>query len=96
VNKEDSVYAIKFYSMQKQIDEKQQEIERLNNIINIILEYNIFKDECPLNYGYATESDEEKAQEIFNDEYCKNCKDDYKKCWLVYFKKFKELKEGKE
>ena len=34
MNKEDSVYAIKFYSMQKQIDEKQQEIERLNNIID--------------------------------------------------------------
>lgn len=33
-DKNDSVYAIKFYSMQKQIDEKDKEIERLNNIIN--------------------------------------------------------------
>lgn len=32
--KEHSVYATKFYSMQKQIDEKDKEIERLNNIIN--------------------------------------------------------------
>lgn len=33
-DKNDSVYTIKFYSMQKQIDEKDKEIERLNNIIN--------------------------------------------------------------
>ena len=33
-DKNDSVYVIKFYSMQKQIDEKDKEIERLNNIIN--------------------------------------------------------------
>lgn len=33
-DKNDSVYAIKFYSMQKQIDEKDKEIEQLNNIIN--------------------------------------------------------------
>ena len=38
-DKNDSVYAIKFYSMQKQIDEKDKEIERLNNIINEIEKY---------------------------------------------------------
>lgn len=32
--KEHSVYVTKFYSMQKQIDEREQEIERLNNSIN--------------------------------------------------------------
>lgn len=40
-DKNDSVYAIKFYSMQKQIDEKDKEIERLNNIINELEEYHI-------------------------------------------------------
>lgn len=75
--------------------ELENENKRLNKTIDTILEYNIFKDECPLNYEYATESDEEKAQDIFNEEYCEKCKDDYKKCWLDYFEELKRLKEGK-
>lgn len=47
-DKNDSVYAIKFYSMQKQIDEKDKEIERLNNIINEL--ENILK--LMINHGY--------------------------------------------
>lgn len=47
-DKNDSVYAIKFYSMQKQIDEKDKEIERLNNIINELENYFKEKD----NDGY--------------------------------------------
>jgi len=73
--------------------EKDKEIERLNNIINIILDFNLFKDECPLCLGYLEKCDEEKAQDVFyEEEYCENCSDDYKKCWLKYFNRLQELK----
>ena len=76
-------------------DEKaKDEIKRLNNIINTILDFDFFKEECPLNFGYTEKCDEEKAQDVFyEDDYCEeNCNDDYKKCWLKYFKKLQELK----
>ena len=74
-------------------EEKDKEIERLNNIINIILDFNLFKDECPLCLGYLEKCDEEKAQDVFyEEEYCENCSDDYKKCWLKYFNRLQELK----
>lgn len=73
----------------------QKEIIRLNNIINTMLDFNFFKEECPLNFGYTEKCDEEKAQDVFyEDDYCEeNCNDDYKKCWLKYFKRLQELKE---
>jgi hypothetical protein len=76
------------------IDYSQKEIERLNNIINTMLDFNFFKEECPLNFGYIEKCDEEKAQDVFyEDDYCEeNCNDDYKKCWLKYFEKLQELK----
>ncbi len=75
-------------------EEKDEEIERLNNIINIILDFNLFKDECPLCLGYLEKCDEEKAQDVFyEDDYCeKTCNDNYKKCWLKYFERLQELK----
>ena len=71
-----------------------KEIERLNNIINTMLEFNLFAEECPLNLGYTEECAEEKAQDVFyEDDYCeKTCNDDYKKCWLKYFERLQELK----
>ena len=71
-----------------------KEIERLNNIINTILDFNFFKEECPLNFSYQEECNEEKAQDVFyEDNYCEEtCNDDYKKCWLKYFKRLQELK----
>ena len=71
------------------------EIERLNNIIDTILEFSFFKEECPLNFGFGEEK-EEKAQDVFyEDDYCEeNCNDIYKKCWLKYFEKLQELKEN--
>lgn len=71
-----------------------KEIERLNNIINTMLDFNFFKEECPLNFGYTEKCDEEKAQDVFyENDYCEeNCNDDYKKCWLKYFKRLQELK----
>ena len=75
-------------------DEKDKEIERLNNIINTILEFNLFAEECPLNFGYTERCNEEKAQDVFyENDYCEeNCNDDYKKCWLKYFERLQELK----
>ena len=71
-----------------------EEIERLNNIINTMLEFNLFAEECPLNFSYTERCNEEKAQDVFyEDDYCeKTCNDDYKKCWLKYFERLQELK----
>lgn len=79
-------------SMLIQVYEK--EIDRLNNIIDTMLEFSFFKEECPLNFGFGDEK-EEKAQDVFyEDDYCEeNCNDIYKKCWLKYFEKLQELKE---
>ena len=81
-------------SMLIQVYEK--EIERLNNIIDTMLEFSFFKEECPLNFGFGDKK-EEKAQDVFyEDNYCEeNCNDIYKKCWLKYFEKLQELKENK-
>ena len=71
------------------------ENERLNNIIDTMLEFSFFKEECPLNFGFGDEK-EEKAQDVFyEDDYCEeNCNDIYKKCWLKYFEKLQALKEN--
>ena len=81
-------------SMLIQVYEK--EIERLNNIIDTMLEFSFFKEQCPLNFGFGDKK-EEKAQDVFyEDNYCEeNCNDIYKKCWLKYFEKLQELKENK-
>ena len=70
------------------------ERDRLNNIIDTMLEFSFFKEECPLNFGFGDEK-EEKAQDVFyEDDYCEeNCNDIYKKCWLKYFEKLQKLKE---
>ena len=61
-------------------------------LIDTILNWNIFKNECPMNFGYDEETNENKAQDVFykDDDYCENnCNDDYTKCWLKYFKRGK-------
>ena len=82
------------YIIRQSMINKDKEVERLNNIINTMLDFNFFKEECPLNFGYTEKCDEEKAQDVFyEDNYCEeNCNDDYKKCWLKYFKRLQELK----
>ena len=81
-------------SMLIQVYEK--EIDRANNIIDTMLEFSFFKEECPLNFGFGDKK-EEKAQDVFyEDNYCEeNCNDIYKKCWLKYFEKLQKLKENK-
>lgn len=82
-------------NLQQKVEEKDKEIDRLNNIIDTMLEFSFFKEECPLNFGFGDEK-EEKAQDVFyEDDYCEeNCNDIYKKCWLKYFEKLQELKEN--
>lgn len=78
----------------KMLKKQDKEIERLNGLINTMLEFNLFGEECPLNFGYTERCNEEKAQDVFyEDDYCeKTCNDNYKKCWLKYFKRLQELK----
>ena len=92
--------AAKFFKDQKaQIDNLTKENKQLKELIDTILNWNIFKNECPMNFGYDEETNEDKAQDVFykDDDYCENnCNDDYTKCWLKYFKRMHELEEGKE
>ena len=74
----------------------QQENKQLKGLINTILNFSFFNKECPLNFSFEDNSKEDEAQNIFyNDEYCEtNCNDNYKDCWLKYFKKLQELEQG--
>lgn len=81
----------------KYIKNLQQENKQLKELIDTILNWNIFKNECPMNFGYDEETNEDKAQDAFykDDDYCENnCNDDYTKCWLKYFKRMQELEKG--
>ena len=92
INIDDAIQTIN--KQNKRIEELTLEIDRLNNIIDTMLEFSFFKEECPLDFGFGDEK-EEKAQDVFyEDDYCEeNCNDIYKKCWLKYFEKLQELKE---
>ena len=72
-----------------------QENQQLKDLIDTILNFSFFKEECPLNFGFEDNSKEDEAQNIFySDEYCENnCNDIYKYCWLKYFKELQELKQ---
>ena len=77
--------------------ELQQENKQLKELIDTILNWNIFKNECPMNFGYDEETNDDKAQDVFykDDDYCENnCNDDYTKCWLKYFKRMQELEKS--
>ena len=74
-----------------------EENKQLKNLIDIILNFSFFKEECPLNFGFENSTNEDKSQSVFyEDEWCENnCNDNYKDCWLKYFKKLQEL-EGSD
>lgn len=87
---------IGYYDGLKQgIEELQQENKKLKDLINTILNFSFFKEECPLNFGFENNTNEDKSQSIFyEDEWCENnCNDNYKDCWLKYFKKLQELEQ---
>ena len=72
-----------------------KENEQLKDLIDTILNSSFFKEECPLNFGFEN-TNEDKSQSIFyEDQWCENnCNDNYKDCWLKYFKKLQELEQG--
>ena len=87
-------YSSEIEKMQKCIDELQQENKQLKDLIDTILTFSFFKEECPLNFAFEDNSKEDEAQNIFySDEYCENnCNDIYKDCWLKYFKELQKAK----
>lgn len=82
------------FELYNDYEKQQQEIDRLNKIIDTILDFSFFQEECPLCIDF-NDKNEDKSQLIFyNEGYCeKECCNDYKKCWLKYFKRLQELKE---
>ena len=75
-----------------------EENQQLKDLIDTILNFSFFKEECPLNFGFENNTNEDKSQSIFyEDEWCENnCNDNYKECWLKYFKKLQELEQGSD
>ena len=60
-----------------------KENKELKDLIDTILNFSFFKEECPLNFGFENNTNEDKSQSIFyEDEWCENnCNDNYKDCW---------------
>ena len=77
-----------------QISARETLCEEYEQLINTILNFSFFKEECPLNFSFEDNSKEDEAQNIFySDEYCENnCNDIYKDCWLKYFKELQKAK----
>ena len=77
------------------IEQLQQENKHQKDLIDTILNSSFFTEECPLNFGFEN-TNEDKSQSIFyEDQWCENnCNDNYKDCWLKYFKKLQELEQG--
>ena len=77
----------------KKVEELQQENKQLKDLIDTILTFSFFKEECPLNFAFEDNSKEDEAQNIFySDEYCENnCNSIYKECWLKYFKELQGI-----
>ena len=98
--KEEDVYSINRYLSLKDFNyisnkyqELQQENKQLKDLIDTILTFSFFKEECPLNFAFEDNSKEDEAQNIFySDEYCENnCNSIYKECWLKYFKELQGI-----
>lgn len=75
-----------------------KENKQLKDLIDTILNFSLFKEECPLNFGFENNTNEDKSQSIFyENQWCENnCNDNYKDCWLKYFKKLQELEQGSD
>ena len=89
-------HILKERELQIQISAREEEYRKLEELLNTILNFEFFKNECPLNLGFEKDTNEDKALDVFyEDEYCENaCNDDYRKCWLKYFEKMEELERG--
>ena len=75
-----------------------EENKQLKNLIDTILNFSFFKEECPLSFAFENNTNEDKSQSVFyEDEWCENnCNDNYKNCWLKYFKKLQKLEQGSD
>lgn len=86
-------YFKKYCDLQQENKQLQEKIFQLENLVDVIFSSYIFENMCPLELFLEKNLKEKKARCIFylkND--CeKNCDDDYKKCWLKYFKNLQEL-----
>lgn len=82
-----------YENLQEENKQLQEKIFQLENLVDVILSSYIFENMCPLELFLEKNLKEKKARCIFylkND--CeKNCDDDFKKCWLKYFKNLQEL-----
>ena len=68
--------------MDNNIINLEKENKELKDLIDTILNFSFFKEECPLCFSFEDNSKEDEAQNIvFSDEYCEsNCNDLYKDC----------------
>ena len=98
--KEEDVYSINRYLSLKDFNyisnkyqELQKENKQLKDLIDTILTFSFFKEDCPLCFSFEDNSKEDEAQNIFySDEYCENnCNSIYKECWLKYFKELQGI-----
>ena len=82
------------FGLQQENKNLEQALDENKKIINTILNFSFFKEECPLNFSFEDNSKEDEAQNIFyNDEYCENnCNGIYKDCWLKYYKELQKAK----
>ena len=80
----------------KKYNDMFDENKQLKDLIDTILNFSFFKEERPLNFGFENSTNEDKSQSIFYEEqWCENnCNDNYKDCWLKYFKKLQELERS--
>lgn len=80
----------------KKYNDMFDENKQLKDLIDTILNFSLFKEECPLNFEFDNNTNEDKSQSIFYEEqWCENnCNDNYKDCWLKYFKKLQELERS--
>lgn len=72
-----------------------EENKQLKDLIDTILKFSFFKEECPLNFGFGNNKEDKSQSVFYEDKWCKNnCNDNYKDCWLKYFKKLQELEKS--
>ena len=70
---QDCIYLEKIKSLFEKLEKENKE---LKDLIDTILNFSFFKEECTLNFGYENSTNEDKSQSIFyEDEWCdNNCK----------------------
>lgn len=88
--------SLKINQLEQERNNYKELYEKEKDLVDTILTFNLFGDECPLNFGFENGSPQEKAQKLFYEddgEFCENnCDDCYKKCWLNFFNRIQELK----